>query len=197
MNYLKALKELDNKKRYKDYKRISYNTRLIRDSESSISLQLWNTKIITWHSNGSIEINTGGWETNTTRSRLNDYLENYSIYTNRGTLYIRDLRDDIEYFYRSGLIQDSSGKCLLIPSLSVTLEKYAGRKVSSLEDIEQVISNMTLDQLQKFWKHCGSRYRKDCNRALIVKYCIKEFLPLISSEAGDSTWQSIFEERLN
>lgn len=53
------------------------NTRMVRNSGvpgDSIHLKYHNTYILTWYQDGRIELNTGGWRTVTTKSRINEFL---------------------------------------------------------------------------------------------------------------------------
>jgi len=199
MNYSNALAAIQNKKNGdKTTKKMANHTYLTLHCDQSVSLRLHSTDIITWYADGTIETHTGGWETVTTKDRINSNLDGYNIYTDRGIWYIRDLRNDFEYIYESGRLQDSTGKCILTPSISEKLHKYAGRPVSSLEEAIQTLKVMTLDQLQKLWKHCGPRWRKASARAFIVTYCIKEFLPLVLNDSDESDgWKNILMDRLS
>lgn len=58
------------KRRGKEVRRIG--RKLVHVEE--IAVQLHATDILSFYSNGSIGVNTGGWDTVTTRSRMNDYL---------------------------------------------------------------------------------------------------------------------------
>lgn len=47
------------------------NTRLIRLDEETIVVRLHETDVVTYHRNGEIVLNSGGWRTQTTRDRIN------------------------------------------------------------------------------------------------------------------------------
>lgn len=55
----------------KDSRRISGNTRLYRIHENAIGLELHNTTIVQYRSNGQIVIKNGGYQTNTTKRYIN------------------------------------------------------------------------------------------------------------------------------
>jgi hypothetical protein len=73
---------------------IANNTRLVRRHVWSIALQLHSTDIVTWDRDGSIELETGGWNTVTTRERINRAIRRYDdapswcVGTDRGTLFL-------------------------------------------------------------------------------------------------------------
>ncbi len=68
--------ELDTKLhgRCKESRKLQNNTYAKRRCSGQIAIQLHATDILAFHLNGQIEVNTGGWDTVTTRSRMNDYL---------------------------------------------------------------------------------------------------------------------------
>ena len=58
-------------------------------------IRLHDTDILTFHPTGLIEINTGGFNTVTTRSRMNEFLPaGSSVYTERGVIHLRALGMD-------------------------------------------------------------------------------------------------------
>lgn len=54
-------------------RKLGNNTYLIRDGEQ-LHVKLHATHILTFYPNGDIRLNTGGWNTVTTRARMNEYL---------------------------------------------------------------------------------------------------------------------------
>jgi len=65
------------------------NTRAIRRDEKSIAIQLHATDILIFHSSGAITLNSGGWRTSTTKSRINEYLPSgYQVNQKAGEWYI-------------------------------------------------------------------------------------------------------------
>lgn len=60
------------------------------DLGDDIVLKLHNTIIVRYHRDGTFTINTGGWNTVTTKSWINKVLlpNNFRVYTNRGILSI-------------------------------------------------------------------------------------------------------------
>jgi len=74
-----------------------------RDQEAHrvINLRLHATNIVTVYPNGATAINTGGWNTVTTRDRINAFIDShnigngkpYRLTTNRGTLELRQARN--------------------------------------------------------------------------------------------------------
>ena len=60
--------------RCKESRKLQNNTYAKRRCSGQIAIRLHATDILTFHSDGQIEVSTGGWDTVTTRSRMNDYL---------------------------------------------------------------------------------------------------------------------------
>lgn len=88
MNYT----ELDSKLqgRNKESRKIANNTYLIRRG-NSIAVKLHNTDVVTFNQNGSIVLNSGGWHTPTTKSRINQFIGNRLSQVN-GVWYINGCR---------------------------------------------------------------------------------------------------------
>ena len=49
------------------------NTRLVLNYNGDIEVRLHSTAVVTYHPNGSVTLNTGGWDTMTTWSRIRSY----------------------------------------------------------------------------------------------------------------------------
>jgi hypothetical protein len=60
--------------RCKDSRKLANNTYAQRRFSGQIAVRLHATDILTFHSDGQIDLNTGGWNTVTTHSRMNAYL---------------------------------------------------------------------------------------------------------------------------
>jgi hypothetical protein len=55
-------------------RKLANNTYAKRRYANDIAIRLHNTDILTFESDGDITVNTGGWHTVTTRSRINDFI---------------------------------------------------------------------------------------------------------------------------
>jgi hypothetical protein len=60
--------------RCRESRKLANNTYAKRRYSGQIAIQLHATDILTFHSDGQIDVNTGGWNTVTTHSRMNAYL---------------------------------------------------------------------------------------------------------------------------
>ena len=70
---------------------VQNNTRIsMSDSDYSVKVRLHNTDVVTFHKGGDITLNTDGWQTVTTKSRINNYLpEGYYLQQRKGEWILR------------------------------------------------------------------------------------------------------------
>ncbi len=68
-SYAKAVVKLGKR----DSKKVANNTYIRRTGLDTIALRLHETDILVWHEDGSVELNSGGWQTVTTKSRMNEF----------------------------------------------------------------------------------------------------------------------------
>lgn len=91
MNYAEAKEMYEGRIGYQSGKyegvRLENNTRLVKCGES-FAVKLHRTDVVTLHPDGSSEIKTGGWQTVTTKSRINKYSPHASIVQKDYTWYI-------------------------------------------------------------------------------------------------------------
>jgi len=93
--------------RSKDRRKVGNNTYLVRRGED-IAVRLHYTDILTFYRDGRIKINSGGWQTVTTRDRWNQYLPGaWNIQGDRGTYYLYN--GEKRWGYRDGMIIHPDG----------------------------------------------------------------------------------------
>jgi hypothetical protein len=67
-------------------RKLANNTYVEADSDGSIGVRFHNTRILTFHPEGSFTVNTGGYRSVTTKQRLNALLPSgYRIFSERYT----------------------------------------------------------------------------------------------------------------
>ena len=81
---------------------VANNTRVI-DHGESIAVRLHETDVITFHSDGRIVLNSGGWRTVTTKQRINSYLDGWWLYQEKGEWYLTDSWDSKGFVFADGL----------------------------------------------------------------------------------------------
>jgi len=75
--------------RCKESRKLENNTYLKRRSASEIAIRLHHTDIIIFHNDGRIGVSTGGWNTVTTKDRINRYLPDpWSVWSESGCMFI-------------------------------------------------------------------------------------------------------------
>ncbi|MCX5884332.1 MAG: hypothetical protein NT096_00205 [Proteobacteria bacterium] len=198
MDYQKA-QALLKTARDKCRKPIANNTWLILDTNSNdIAVRLHHTDILTFKPDGSIILDTGGWETVTTKARMNEYLDRPRIGSERGVWMISS--GGIDYFYENGMTIKPDGTIDDQPTFAERLGKIVGKEIDTYDDLIKTIQGLSIDEMVKVWKRCKS------NRTLLATYCRKEFLPLtigterLNGNNGrhyqDENWPQIVSERL-
>lgn len=68
-NFFKAQRLLNGR----DQKKIGNNTWAIKNEDGSISIRLHQTNILTFRSDNTCVYQTNGWQTSTTKNRINEY----------------------------------------------------------------------------------------------------------------------------
>lgn len=61
----------------RDSRKIDNNTYLVRGYADTLAVRLHNTEVVTYFPDGRIMLNTGGYETTTTKRRMNSYSSAY------------------------------------------------------------------------------------------------------------------------
>jgi hypothetical protein len=99
MNFQSATEEL--KKGMNGTKKVDHNT-YIRSIDDGIALKLHNTDIVIFKKDGTYQLNTGGWQTVTTKDRLNKFTP-ARISSKKGIWYINEIP------FVDGIVIDANG----------------------------------------------------------------------------------------
>jgi len=111
MENYKSLTEFLNKGRNENYRKIANNTYAEKE-KNLISIRLHETKIITYYSDGKIKLNSGGWQTVTTKQRLNDFTS-FAIYQKKSIWYFcinNKYEKENIYYFKDNMEIDKAGK---------------------------------------------------------------------------------------
>jgi hypothetical protein len=196
MDYQKAL-DLVKTARNGYKKPIANNTYLILDTNTNdVAVRLHNTNILTFKPDGSIILDTGGWETNTTKARMNEFLPMGGVGSERGVWTIST--GGIEYFFEDGMVIKPGGTIEGQPTFAERLGKIVGKTIDTYDELVKAIQDLSIEEMVKVWKRCKN------NRTLLATYCRPEFLPLtIGTERADrrisyrdEDWPQIVSKRL-
>ncbi len=93
-------------------RKLGHNTYLERDDESAYHVRLHATRIVTFHRDGRVELNSGGWRTVTTKERMNRYLPSgWRLYQDAHVWYVAyasdwDWTSMSRWYYGDGLCLD-------------------------------------------------------------------------------------------
>lgn len=71
-----------------DSRKLANNTYGVRKENGDIAVRLHATDVVTWHPDETVTLNTGGWYTVTTKGRINDWADPFSVYSVGGTWHV-------------------------------------------------------------------------------------------------------------
>jgi hypothetical protein len=80
-------------KRNKGERKLGNNTYGYIEHDGTVAIELHGTKVVRFFTNGLVQLNSGGWQTSTTKKRINKYSpvrvyqKNFTWYLNDGTLF--------------------------------------------------------------------------------------------------------------
>lgn len=77
MDYQTGLEKLTGRNR--DRRKLANNTYLERRKGDVIAVRLHSTDVVTYHPNGDIVLDSGGWRTHTTKDRINGYIRGTGV----------------------------------------------------------------------------------------------------------------------
>lgn len=103
MNYSQAEELFSTARNKRAGKPIANNTRLFKDDEV-FRIKLWDTDIVKIYPDNVFELFSGGYRTQTTKERINQFIENGYVYQKNNTWYIGD-----DLFFE-GVILDGNGE---------------------------------------------------------------------------------------
>lgn len=68
--------------------KVGHNTFETEHDDGRRTIRLYDTDIVTFHPDGMVELDSGGWMTVTTKERMNRFSP-FSVFAKRGTWYVR------------------------------------------------------------------------------------------------------------
>jgi len=97
----------------RESKIIGNNTIVHRLDDDTVAIKYHSTNILKINSNNVVTISTGGWETITTKDRLNQFLScrGFGIFQKKGTWYIRG--NDKTFEYEDGIKISANGDLII------------------------------------------------------------------------------------
>ncbi len=105
------------------------STRVERITESAIALIYHGTRVVTYLNNGTFVLQSGGWHTNTTKTRINDYSP-ARVYQRNFNWYIMTKGGPVGFF--DGMIVDANGEPVTHDesAFAPVPDEYNARKVN-------------------------------------------------------------------
>lgn len=107
MNFTKAKELFETARNKETGKPIANNTRIIKVDDKTYAVRLHETNVVTFHKNGKITLDSGGWRTHTTKERMNDAISehNFNIIQDKGLWYIgTGWNDPNKVLYEDGIV---------------------------------------------------------------------------------------------
>jgi hypothetical protein len=90
-----------------------HNSRARRLGNSAIAVRYHSTDILTYQPDGCITLNSGGWQTLTTKEHINDDLPApWRLYQKRSVWYLWNRRTGEEYIFQDGITITAAGEVL-------------------------------------------------------------------------------------
>jgi len=189
LTYDKALSALGSRRE----KKLGHNTWVCRRDDGDVAVMYHSTDIVTFHPDYSVTVCTGGWDTVTTRGRLNNILPDHSVYSVDRCGIIEDV-EGTAYWLNSSVEIDSKGMITgQIPIFAEKLGTYLKKDFPTMAEAKQAIKDSSLDQMEKLW----GKFRGD--RVFLAHHCVETFLPLAlaSSKTGNEQWMKVIRSRLS
>jgi hypothetical protein len=88
MNYSEAV-ALVNGKNNRKTRKVGNNTYAEIEYDNSVSIILHGTAVVRFYPNGLVKLNSGGWQTSTTKDRINKYSP-VKVYQKKYVWYLQD-----------------------------------------------------------------------------------------------------------
>jgi|GEM_PF-1947449 len=138
--FSKAVKYLS-EGRDKDNRPLGNNTRLVRLNDNAIAVRLHSTNVVTYHSDGKIVLDSGGWRTATTKNRMNAHLPTLWSIVQRNKVWYLHHGETNCWVYDDGLTIHTG-------------REFRVTGAASMEDVERIkkLKKMILDYAKKFSK---------------------------------------------
>lgn len=174
----------------KDELKINHNTYLEKVDDDTFAVRLYHTRIVQYRSDGSIQLKTGGHETATTISRMNDVLDGISVFIREGDFLVSI--GTIDYVFEEGMTIDKDHNTNATRFSFYELSEKTDQDIRSLEDAAEYVGALTLKAVKALWRKC--KYSRD----LIAYYAPIAFIPLIFPRAsGSEYWYEAAKMRLS
>lgn len=135
--------------RYAERRKMANNTYAERIDEDRIGIRLHDTHVVIYHRDGSVELDTGGWFTVTTKDRINAWAP-CRVWSERG-----EWRVDYhgtEYVYADHMRLHPDGTVTGVPT-ERALARQRARRQTTMREIKAFVDSITPEQIVYAWEH--------------------------------------------
>lgn len=98
-------------------------TRLRINEEGAPALRYTRTDVVTWLKNGWIELNTDGWETKTSKARIEEYAT-LSLFSAMRNWWLIDAKGRIHRYYDGMIVRHTSEGVIVKGKKGITLDQF-------------------------------------------------------------------------
>jgi len=107
---MKSYQDAETALKGRESRKLVNNTYLKRRSADTIAVMLHATDVVTYHADGRVVLNTGGWKTVTTKDRIKRYAR-IKLWTERGVWYVSSGDDwDKDATFQEGMTIHPDGR---------------------------------------------------------------------------------------
>ena len=84
-------------------RRVGNNTTATIREDNTVAIRLHTTNVVVIGNDGTVTLNSGGWKTATTKQRMNQYLNNHTVFQKRGEWFVWNRVDDTTEEFFDGI----------------------------------------------------------------------------------------------
>ena len=177
----------------KQFRNVMNNTTLVRIEDGVTGLRLHNTFVIKYLENGSIILNTGGWNTVTTRARINSYQNLVTVYVQDFEMIVSNSTNGIDYEFEDGMLIGSEGEISTRPIYLNYVQKILDKNFESHDTFCSFVQEAEIPVLTKLFKK-----RHNPLRSILAQNAPINFIPLMVAKAKpDEQWGEYARYRLS
>ena len=130
-------------------------TRIVRRGPDVIAVRYHETDVVTYHADGRLVLDSGGWMTATTKVRLNDYAVGFGVWSTGGVWHVS--ARNLDYTLDGGAPYWSPGSVVFYDGLTVDQSDPAGSLTVAGTTPEAVAGLVTV-RADEATKRAVSRY---------------------------------------
>jgi len=138
----------DSKLAGRDRRKVANNTYLVRRGADAIALRLHDTDVVTYHRSGDVALDSGGWQTVTTKDRMHKYTD-AMVGSTKGVWHVTWGSQD--HGYADGMVLHPDGSVSGGGDLRATAVRNADRNKA----VRRFIDGITPDRIVHAFTNMG------------------------------------------